>query len=205
MNRNNLLMAIVVTGTIAASPVLGQRPAAPTTRQLAATQTNAAVPESKIALIYSDDFRDAKTGIVRYNALMDVLAKEFQPAQDALNQLAQKIQQLSDEIDRTKNVAAPEAIRQKGNQLEQMKTDYKRKGEDGQAAYKKRRDEVFAPLDQEIFKALEAYAKARGITVIIDGNQVPLVYVAEAVDITRAFINEFNSKNPATASSTPRE
>jgi len=197
-------MAIVVVATIATSSVVGQRPAT-TTQQPAATQTNAPIPESKMALIYSDDFRDAKTGIARYNALMDQLTREFQGAQDGLNQLAQQIQQLSDDIDKTRNVAAPDATRQKVNQLEQMKTDYKRKGEDGQAAYKKRRDEVFAPLDQEILKALEAYAKARGITVIIDGNQVPLVYVADAIDITRAFISDFNSKNPVTASSTPRE
>ena len=51
--------------------------------------------------------------------------------------------------------------------------------------------------------ALEAFAKARGITVIVDGSQVPVVYAADSIDITRSFINEFNSKNPATASLTP--
>ena len=56
------------------------------------------------------------------------------------------------------------------------------------------------PLQQDIGKALEVYAKARGITVIVDGSQVPVVYAAESLDITKAFIAEFNSKNPATAS-----
>ena len=41
------------------------------------------------------------------------------------------------------------------------------------------------------------------VNVIIDGSQVPLVYAADALDITRPFINDFNSKNPATASVTP--
>ena len=45
-------------------------------------------------------------------------------------------------------------------------------------------------------------AKARGITVIVDGSQVPVVYAADSIDITRAFIADFNSKNPATASVT---
>jgi hypothetical protein len=44
---------------------------------------------------------------------------------------------------------------------------------------------------------------ARGITVIVDGSQVPMVYADDKIDITRAFINDFNSKNPATASVTP--
>jgi hypothetical protein len=39
--------------------------------------------------------------------------------------------------------------------------------------------------------------------VILDGAQVPLLYAAESTDITRAFIIEFNSKNPATAAATP--
>jgi hypothetical protein len=40
--------------------------------------------------------------------------------------------------------------------------------------------------------------------VILDGNQVPLVYAADGVDVTRAFIAEYNSKNPATTAATPR-
>ena len=87
--------------------------------------------------------------------------------------------------------------------LEQLKKDYQRKGEDAQAAYNKRRTEIFQPLQDDIGKALEAYAKARNVNVIIDGSQVPLVYAAETIDITRAFINEYNSRNPATAAVTP--
>ena len=55
------------------------------------------------------------------------------------------------------------------------------------------------PLQEEIGKALEAFAKARGINVIIDAAQVPLLYAAESIDITKAFITDFNSKNPVTA------
>ena len=37
---------------------------------------------------------------------------------------------------------------------------------------------------------------------IIDAAQVPLLYAADSIDITRAFIAEFNSKNPVTAATT---
>ena len=86
--------------------------------------------------------------------------------------------------------------------LEQLNTEFKRKAEDAEGAYTKRRTDIFTPLQQDIAKALEAFAKARGITVIVDGSQVPVVYAADSIDITRAFINEFNSKNPATAAVT---
>ena len=89
------------------------------------------------------------------------------------------------------------------DQLEQLKKELTREGEDAQGAYNKRRTELFTPLQDDIGKALEAYAKAHNINVIIDGSQVPLVYAADALDITRAFIADFNSKNPTTAAVTP--
>ncbi len=39
--------------------------------------------------------------------------------------------------------------------------------------------------------------------MIIDGSQTPILYVAESMDITKAFVTEYNLKNPATAQVTP--
>jgi outer membrane protein len=179
-----------------------QRPTTPAAPAATAPQTAVAVPESKMAMIYSDMFLDPKAGIAKFNSLLGTLNREFQPRQTELQGLQTKINALSKEIDDTQSVADPNALRQKREQLAQMNTDFKRKGEDAEAAYAKRRQEIFLPLQQDIGKALEAFAKARGITVIVDGSQVPVVYAADSLDITRAFIADFNSKNPATASVT---
>jgi len=179
-----------------------QKPATPAASTATAPQTTVAVPDSKMAMIYSDAFLDPKTGIARFNTLLTNLNREFQPRRTELEGLQTKITTLTKEIEDTQSVADPNAIRQKREQLAQMNTDFKRKGEDAEAAYAKRRQEIFLPLQQDIGKALEGFAKARGITVIVDGSQVPLVYAADSLDITRAFINDFNSKNPATASVT---
>ena len=72
------------------------RPAAPARPAPAQTAVN--VPESKIALIYSDAFLDAKTGIARFNTLMTTLNREFQPRQTELQGLQQRIQTLTDDI-----------------------------------------------------------------------------------------------------------
>ena len=82
--------------------------------------------------------------------------------------------------------------------------DLKRKAEDAQAAFDKRREDVFKTLQLAISNAIESYAKAHNIAIIIDGSQVPLSYAAVAVDITRDFINDFNSKNPVTATAPPK-
>jgi Skp family chaperone for outer membrane proteins len=205
MNGNRFLSAFAViafTGMV----TCGQQPSIQPSPRPVAPQPAVPIPDGKIALIYSDEFRNSKTGITRYNALMNNLISEFQPRQTELTQISQKMQQLEDEIKKLQAASAVVAqpqIQIKADQYEQLKKEYQRKGEDAQAAYKKRHEEVMAPLDQDIAKALEAYAKAHGITVMIDGSQVPVIYIADGIDVTRAFINEFN-RSPA-AAATPRE
>lgn len=205
MKIDRLIVAAAFVLAVAISPAMAQtRPAAPTTTPQTAPTGN--VPQSKIALIYSDAFLDAKTGIGRFNTLITTLNREFQPRQTELQGMQQRIQTLTTEVSTAQqaaNVVDPKSIQTKIDQLETLKKDYQRKGEDAQAAYNRRRQEIFTPLQEDIGKALEAYAKANNIHVIIDGSQVPLVYAADALDITRAFINEFNSKNPATAAVAP--
>ena len=162
-----LIAAVALLTTVAIISVSAQqqqpKPGPTTAPAASAPQANVAVPDSKLAMIYSDAFLDPKTGIARFNSLLNTLNREFQPRQTELQSLQQKINTLSKEIDDTQNVAAPDSIRQKRDQLAQMNTDFKRKGEDAEAAYNKRRGEIFLPLQQDIGKALEAFAKARAL------------------------------------------
>jgi Skp family chaperone for outer membrane proteins len=213
MNIHRLLVAAAFVAAFSVSPISAQtRPSAPAAQPPATAQPQATgvVPESKIALIYSNAFLDQKTGISRFNSLMTTLNREFQPRQTELNQLQQRIQASQDEINKLQSPGSavpvdPKSLQAKVESLDQLKKEYQRKGEDAEAAYQKRQGEIFAPLQNDIEKALEAFAKQRGINVIIDASRVPLVYAAESIDITRAFITDFNSKNPATASVTPPE
>jgi outer membrane protein len=136
---------------------------------------------------------------------MTRLNGEFQKIQDDLNQTTQRLKLLQDEINKLQQTggATPAQIQAKIDTLDQQKRDYQRKGEDAKAQYQKRYQELFLPLQDDVNKALDAYAKARGLTMIIDGSQAPILYVAEGLDITRAFISEYNLKNPATAQATP--
>ncbi len=205
MKIDRLIAAIAFVLALTVSPLMAQtRPAAPAGAP-ASTQTGT-VPESKIALVYTDFFLDAKTGIAKFTSLVNTLNREFEPRQRELVQLQEKIKQLTNEVNQAQAASAvvdQKSIQAKMDQLEQLKKDATRKAEDGQAAFERRRKELFAPMQEEIAKALEAYAKQHNINVLIDGSQVPLVYAADSIDITRAFINDFNSRNPATAAVTP--
>ncbi len=191
--------------TPAASPAA--RPTA-TPAPSAPVQVGLPVPVSKMAVIYTDAFLDQKAGIAKFNSVLAKLNGEFKQIKDELDGMQTRAQTLEAEINNLRqNSATPVATLQtRIDQLDQLKKDAQRKGEDAQANYNRRRQELFFPLQDEIGKALEVFAKARGINVIIDGAQVPLLYAAESIDITRAFIAEFNSKNPVTAATpTPPE
>jgi len=162
---------------------------------------------SKMAVIYTDLFLDQKTGIAKFTSIVSKLNAEFQKTKDELTQLQTRAQTLETEINKLREApeGAPinqQALQAKMDQLEQLKKDLQRRGEDAQASYNRRRQELFGPLQDEIARALEAFAKARGINVVIDAVQVPLLYAADNIDITRAFIADFNSKNPVTAATT---
>lgn len=196
-----------------ATSINAQQPARPTAAQptptpAATTPSTVALPNSKVAVIYSDAFMDQKAGIAKFGSALAKLNGEFQKTKDDLTAMQTRAQSLEDEINKLRS--APEgtpidqrALQTKIDQLEQLKKDIQRKAEDAQNAYNRRRNELFEPLQREIGVALEAFAKARGINVIIDSAAVPLMYAAENIDITRAFIADFNSKHPVAASATP--
>ena len=208
MIRNSLFPILIVVAIAISANAQQQRPAQPTpTPAAAAPAATVALPVSKMAVINSDAFLDQKSGIAKFNTAITKLNGEFQKIKDDLTGMQTRATTLESEI--TKLQQAPEgtpidqkSLQAKIDQLEQLKKDIQRKGEDAQNSYNRRRGEIFNPLQEEIGRALEAFAKARGITVIIDAAQVPLLFADEKTDITRAFITDFNSKNPVTAAST---
>jgi len=203
MNRTTLTVAFTLVACVSAGRVAAQgtqtRPQAP------APPPTANVPVSKMAVIYSVEFQDPKTGIARFTNTLNKLNSEFQKVQDDLNQTPQRLKTLQDEISRLQQAggATPAQIQAKIDTLDQQRREYTRKGEDAKAQYQRRYQDLFFPLQNEVSKALDEYAKAHGITMIIDGSQAPILYVAESMDITRAFISEYNLKNPVTAQVTP--
>jgi outer membrane protein len=164
------------------------------------------VPDSKVALIDSSAFADEKQGISKFVSALKRVNAEFQPRQTEIQGLQQQIEKATADLQKAAPVQDPKVTQQQQDRIDQMKNDYQRKGEDAQAAFNKRLEEVLGPIYEDIGKALDAFAKARGITLILDVSKVQgIVSAADAMDITRAFIADYNSKNPATASlTTPR-
>lgn len=198
------IAAVAFLAAFSAGSVFAQpRTATPTSP--APTQTGS-LPETKIALVNTDEFADEKTGITRLVAAMKRVDGEFQPRRTELQTLQQQIEKATTDLTKAQPLQDARVSQQQADKIEGMKTEFKRKGEDAQAAYQKKLQDVLGPIYDDIGKALDTYAKAHGITLILDVTKIQgILSASESLDITRPFITEFNSKNPATASLAPKE
>lgn len=207
MRIYRLIAALAFVAAVTVLPAYAQQRgggAAPSAAA-SAPQSSAGVPDSKIALINTDAFSDEKQGITRLVAAVKKVDTEFTPRRNELQGIKTQIDKLTSELSTAQgasNVVSPQSLQAKSDQLESLKRDYQRKGEDAQAAYNKRLQESVGPLYDDIGKALDGFARARGITLLLDAAKIgPAILTAsDAMDVTRAFIAEYNSKNPATAS-----
>lgn len=169
--------------------------------------TNASIPATKIAFIDSRYFTSEKEGVTRFIAAMKTLEREFQPRQQELDTIGKKIQALKDEIEKLAKspVVDQKTILAKQDEAESLQRDGEYKQKAAQAAYQKRYSEVVGPIEEDINNSLLAFAKQRGVTFLIDlgtENSRNIIPVDPSADVTKAFIAEYNAKNPGAAAST---
>jgi Skp family chaperone for outer membrane proteins len=197
------MAAVAFFAAISASSVFAQAKPAATPAPTAPTQAGP-MPDTKIALVDTDEFLNEKTGIVRLVNAAKKVEGEFQPRRAELQGLQSQIEKLTADLQKAQPVQDPKVSAQQQEKIDQLKKEFQRKGEDAQAAYQKRLQEMLGPVYDEIGKALDVYAKAKGITLILDVTKIQGIVSADgSLDITKPFITEFNTKNPATASLTP--
>ncbi|PYS73314.1 MAG: hypothetical protein DMF73_06130 [Acidobacteria bacterium] len=198
------IAAVAFFAAISAASVTAQpKPTTTSTPALTGSATGN-VPETKLALVDTDQFLDEKAGIVRLVTAAKKVENEFLPRRTELQGLQTQIDKLKADLQRTSAVQDPKVSAQQQEAIDQKTREMQRKTEDAQTAYQKRLQDMLGPIYDEIGKALDAYAKAHGITLILDVTKIQgIVSASESLDITKAFITEFNTKNPATASLTP--
>ena len=198
------IAAVAFFAAISAVSVVAQPK--PTTTAAPATTGSATgnVPDTKLALVDTDQFLDEKAGIVRLVTAAKKVENEFLPRRTELQSLQGQIDKLTADLQKAAPVQDQKVSAQQQDAIDSKKRELTRKTEDAQTQYQKRLQEMLGPVYEDIGKALDAYAKAHGITLILDVTKIQgIVSAAESLDITKAFITEFNSKNPATASLTP--
>jgi Skp family chaperone for outer membrane proteins len=150
---------------------------------------------ARIGFVNSAQFSRATGGINRFVAVIRTLDAEFKVRRDEIAAGIARLEALQKEPPAN----TPQA--QRAAQLEQAQTlqiEVSRKQEDARVAYARRFTQMADPLQKTIVDSLIAFAKARGVDVLIDVSKFPegVLVINPTSDITAAFIRDFNTKNP---------
>ncbi len=173
------------------------RPAVPQPAPVAAP---ANVPASKIAIVDTTAFGDEKTGIKRYISAVNSVQRAFDGKNAELRNLQSQLKVIADDINKLSgnSVVSAETIKAKRDEGERLQRELKYKKEQADADFEKRYTEVVGPVSNDIGNALIQYAAQNGLTMILDISKLmpAVLTVNPAMDVTQAFIADYNSKHP---------
>lgn len=173
----------------------------------------------KIGIIVVEEFAAEKGGITKYKTALSALDKEFEPVNTKLRTAATRYQTLGQEIEKLRQPPAagvPAAqtnqtqLQAKVDEFQNLEKQIKRDQEDAKAQYERRYATVVGPVYNDIMKALNEYAKAKGYAVILDGVKLDQAQILlgfdEKYNVTADFITFYNARpaTAATATTTPK-
>jgi len=192
-------LAVLVFAAFAILAHTQTRPAA----NPAAPATRAAAAPANIAVIDSRAFSDEKAGIARVMNAMKALEAKFQPVRADLRTQGEKLKAMRADIEKKRSIQEQRITAQQIEAADQLELQIKRKAEDAQVSYQKESLAALEPLQKDIFDALNAYSQAKGISLLIDINRVPVIYAATSLNVTQDFIADYNRTHPATGGARP--
>jgi len=168
------------------------RPGAPATLP----QTRPAGSPVNIALIDSAAFGDQQNGITRVMNAMKQIEAKYQPLRTELRGMRDRLTALRADIQKKQAIQDAKTTAQQIDEADRLEIQIKRKSEDAQASYQRESLAVLDPLQKDITQALNAYAQAKGVSLLLDVNRVPVLYASSNLDITKDFIAEYNRTHP---------
>ena len=189
------IAAIAAIGAFAILVQTQTRPGAPAS----SPQTRPAAGPANIAVIDSSAFSDDKNGITRVMNAIKLIETKFQPLRAELRGMRDRLTTMRSDLQKKQAIQDARITAQQADEADRLEIQIKRKAEDAQTSYQRESLAAIEPLQKDIGNALSVYAQAKGISLLIDVNRVPVLYAASNLDITKDFIAEYNRTHPATA------
>lgn len=151
---------------------------------------------ANVGIIDTSQFADDKAGITRViNALKQVETK-YDAIRKEMQGLQARLDTLKQNLDKNQATQAPNVTQQQVDEGQRLELQIKRKAEDAQAGYQRDTNAALEPLQTDIQNALNVYAKAKGLNLVIDVSRVPVLFVDPTLDITKDFIADYNKTHP---------
>ncbi|MGO8813240.1 MAG: OmpH family outer membrane protein [Terriglobia bacterium] len=131
------------------------------------------------------------------------LQKKYQPRQQELERLQQEIQSIQDQLSKQSATLSDEEQRRLSRDLEDKQKLLKRSTDDAQSDLATDRDEVVRRIGQKMTRIINDYAQQNGLSLVIDGAQVPVYYYSKDSDITAEIVKRYDAANPVADAGTP--
>lgn len=176
----------------------------------------AAQPGANIKVMFINTAAfEAKDGITKYLNALSMLGREMEPLRAEIRTMVARFEALEKELTQiqTQINAATPATRPtlerqfvaKRDEYQALEINIKRKQEDGKARFERRHAEVIGPVQEDISRVMQDFAKQKGYSVILDVSKLAgavLVYDEAKADVTKEFITFYNART-ATAALAP--
>jgi len=158
----------------------------------------ASAPPTKVGIIHIQNAiaqtKDGQKAIAELTAKYDPKRKELEQKQNELQQLEQQYRSGA-------NTMADEARQKLMRDIDQLRKRLQRDNDDAQAELQQDQDRMLQELGQKIMVVVDRYASQHGFALILDVSspQTPVLYAANAIDITRDIISLYDQAQSAAA------
>lgn len=166
-------------------------------------------PTANVALVNTQAFYAESGGINKISGVYTKLEAEFKSVDTDLRTANTRMETLKKEIEAANTLIKnggkvdENSVNAKVEEYQRLQVDMKRKQEDAKARFDKREAEMMNPVFLDISKSIEAYAKQKGFTLVLDASKMAqsgiLLYSTATTDITADFIKFFNASPGGTA------
>lgn len=197
MKRNLALAAMLASGF--ALSAIAQTPAAAPSAAPAAP-----VGPAKVAVIA---FQVAVAQTNEGQRDFADVEKKFQPKRAELKALNDEIDNLKKQLQAQGDKLSPAESASRTKTIDEKTKQLQRQAEDAQNDFQTEIQDMYNTLASKVFEIVDGYAKQNGYTLVLDASQQqsPILWAAEATNITQPVITAYNAKSgvPAPPPSAP--
>jgi len=150
----------------------------------------------------------AKVGVIHFEGAISStqqgqkalteLQQRYEPQRKELEKRQNEINALREQLVRSSSTLSDEARQKLNDEINEKTRKLNRDFEDAQQDYQQDLDKILQEFYAKMRVVVDRYAKDNGYTLILDigSPQTPVVYVAEAADITNDVVALYDKFNP---------
>jgi outer membrane protein len=142
------------------------------------------------------------------------IQRKFEPKRNQIKASGDEIETLKKQLQAQGDKLSPAEAASRTKAIDDKTKALQRTAEDAQNDYQSEIQEMYNALASKVFEVVDSYAKEQGFTLVLDASaqQSPILWAAEATNITQPIIAAYNAKSgvpappaqPASAPSAPK-